>query len=216
MFTTIDVPSSVLTSINGNSDTGQITGEWIDAAGLPHGFVGTPVGQVRECDEQNNFYHVVLPGTGEIRGTDFNDLNGDGFEQGNEPGLSGWTIYLDQNHNGRRDPDERFTTTDASGNYSFPNLAQGDYTVAEESQPGWIETAPITKAYTLTIQAGQVLSGNDFGNQQNTEVLLNRPPAFTSTPSTTATVGQLLRYNASASDPDRDPRPTTSSSSPPA
>ena len=61
-----------------------------------------------------------------------------------ELGLPSWTVFLDVNGNGRRDAEERFTTTDALGNYSFPNLAPGTYIVAEEQQPGWVQTAPDT------------------------------------------------------------------------
>lgn len=39
-----------------------------------------------------------------ISGYKFNDLNGDGDQDANEPGLAGWTIYLDQNNNGVLDP----------------------------------------------------------------------------------------------------------------
>ena len=42
-----------------------------------------------------------------------------------ESPLAGWTIYLDDNHNGQRDVSERYTVTNASGNYSFSNLAPG-------------------------------------------------------------------------------------------
>jgi RHS repeat-associated protein len=122
-----------------------------------------------------------------------------------EPGLPNWTVYLDSNNNGRRDPGEPFTTTDADGNYSFTNLAPGNYVVADERQPGWLQTAPTTGSYALTVAAGQVLAGIDFGNQQSTTATENQPPSFTSTPPTTATVGQLFRYNATAFDPDFDP-----------
>lgn len=37
-----------------------------------------------------------------LSGTVFHDLDGDGFDNG-EPGLSGWTIYLDSNNNGSLD-----------------------------------------------------------------------------------------------------------------
>jgi len=55
-------------------------------------------------------YDLILtldPGTslpGEIHGTKWNDLDGDGFRDAGEPGLGGWTIYLDQNGNGSLDP----------------------------------------------------------------------------------------------------------------
>ena len=40
---------------------------------------------------------------GRIEGKKWNDLNGNGLCDAEEPGLSGWTIYLDQNHNGALD-----------------------------------------------------------------------------------------------------------------
>jgi RHS repeat-associated protein len=57
------------------------------------------------------------------------------------PPLQGWTVYLDQNRNGRRDFGERLTTTDAFGNYAFTNLAPGHYFVQEEPMPGWSQTS---------------------------------------------------------------------------
>lgn len=490
IFTTIDVPGSVLTNIRGISNTGQITGYWNDAAGLLRGFVGTPIGQVRECDEANNLYHFVVPGTAEIRGTKFNDLNGDGkrtisnasdlsdvwkrespdvigaarypeitrlsdgrlrmyysgdltavegaifsasssdggvtwqsegmrllgnpgpnertiasepaviqlsngsyrmyytaqnasdlrwdiysaispdglswtkeagvriprtfggihvgspeivalsngtfrlyfsgsddfgttagkilsatsndgltwnqeagvrlgadnqgylFQpniitlsdgrlrmyttgngiddpwweiysavsidgvnwskepgirvdgQGNEsiagsalvpvscdaylmffsvrnmfdavshvasavnfgePALSPWTIYLDQNQNGKRDTGERYTVTDASGNFSFPNLPPGSYVVAEELRSGWMQTAPVSQTHLVTVAMGQVAACIDFGNRTTTESPPNRTPQFVSTAPNAASSGALLRYNALAIDPDNDP-----------
>ncbi|HYW79460.1 MAG TPA: SdrD B-like domain-containing protein, partial [Thermoguttaceae bacterium] len=41
--------------------------------------------------------------TGEIRGTNFDDLDGNGQQDVGEPGLEGWTIFLDENGNGQRD-----------------------------------------------------------------------------------------------------------------
>src|SRR5262249_49737283 len=53
---------------------------------------------------------------GSIQGQKWNDLNGDGFKQAGEPGLEGWTIYLDTNQDGQFQPSEPSTTTDSSGN----------------------------------------------------------------------------------------------------
>src|SRR5262249_40019537 len=64
---------------------------------------------------QSYVLQVVGPGTAQVRGTKFHDLNGNGVRDGSlvEPVLVSWTIYLDDNRNGRRDLGERFTTTDA-------------------------------------------------------------------------------------------------------
>ena len=126
-------------------------------------------------------------------------------DQPEEPGLAGWSIYLDQNQNGRLDPVERSTTTDQNGNYAFTNLVAGSYTVAEVPQPGWVQTAPTTGTYQVTVSAGQVVSGIDFGNEQSSTPPVNHPPHFVTTAPTSATAGQLLRYDAKATDPDQNP-----------
>jgi len=83
-----------------------------------------------------------IPETGEIHGLKWNDLDGDSTRDPEEAGLSGWTIYLDQNQNGVLDTGETSAITDSSGNYAFTGLAAGTYTVAEVMQEGWEQTYP--------------------------------------------------------------------------
>ncbi|MGB3404703.1 MAG: DVUA0089 family protein [Microcoleaceae cyanobacterium] len=80
--------------------------------------------------------------TGSISGTKWNDLDGDGVRDDDEPGLEDWTIYIDDNQNGELDDDEVSTTTDSDGSYSFTDLDPATYIVAEELQEGWIQTFP--------------------------------------------------------------------------
>ncbi|MFB2881083.1 Calx-beta domain-containing protein [Floridanema aerugineum] len=80
----------------------------------------------------------------EIRGIKWNDLNGDRIRNAGEPGLAGWTIYLDLNNNSKLDSGEPSTTTDVNGNYAFTGLSAGTYTVAEVRQRGWRQTFPGT------------------------------------------------------------------------
>ncbi|NEP58627.1 MAG: S8 family serine peptidase, partial [Symploca sp. SIO2G7] len=87
------------------------------------------------------------PLPGEINGSTWNDLDGDGVQDAGELGLEGWTVYLDQNQNGELDNDELSTVTDANGNYSFLNLAPDTYTVAEVLLPGWEQTYPTSFEY---------------------------------------------------------------------
>ena len=102
-------------------------------------------------DTQSFTIDVLESGPGEIHGTKFNDLNGDTIKTSGEAGLEGWTIYLDQNQNGQRDADEKWTTTDATGNYSFTSLPPGTYYVAEEQQTGWVQTSPPGGVRVVTI-----------------------------------------------------------------
>jgi Ca2+-binding RTX toxin-like protein/protocatechuate 3,4-dioxygenase beta subunit len=98
--------------------------------------VTCPVGT---CDIQEG----DIPTAG-IFGTKWNDVDGDGIRGPNEPGLPNWTIYLDLNNNGQLDSGEPATKTDESGNYSFINLTPGTYVVAEELQPNWMQTYPMS------------------------------------------------------------------------
>jgi hypothetical protein len=80
---------------------------------------------------------------GEIRGTKFEDANGNGAFDAGEAPLAGWEMFIDFNHNGQRDPDEPMTTTDASGEYRFTDLVPGrHYRVVEVPQEHWFQTAP--------------------------------------------------------------------------
>lgn len=127
-FTPIDVLGSIYTEARNISNAGHITGTWQDSAGqstgIYHGFVATPVGTVRECDENNNLFspNLVIGGVGSVSGTVFDDANGNGGQDAVEPGLAGWIVYLDHNRNNRRDPTEIFATSAANGRYTFTNL----------------------------------------------------------------------------------------------
>ncbi|MFM8413673.1 MAG: choice-of-anchor D domain-containing protein [Planctomycetota bacterium] len=98
-------------------------------------------------DANENPYEFAIQGTGtqspaEIRGSKWNDLDGDGVWDSGEPALSGWTIYLDLNRNGLLDSGEPSRVTGSNGAYAFTELAAGTYTVAEVSQAGWQQTFP--------------------------------------------------------------------------
>ncbi|MDY6940080.1 MAG: pre-peptidase C-terminal domain-containing protein [Cyanobacteriota bacterium] len=101
-------------------------------------------GSTGEYDIEITVEPDISPETGEIAGLKWNDLNGDGVRDANEPGLEGWTIYLDDNQNGQLDANETATTTDADGEYRFTELGAGTYTVAEVLQNGWEQTYPGT------------------------------------------------------------------------
>ena len=105
----------------------------------------------------------VLSAEGVIRGVKFHDLDGDGTQDNAESGLEDWTIYLDANGNGVLDNRELSTQTDINGEYSFSDLASGNFTVREVSQFGWLPTSPAGGEQVLFLNS----SGRatvDFGN----------------------------------------------------
>jgi subtilisin family serine protease len=107
---------------------------------FPLSGVQTVVLEQGEIETNIDFGDKALPG--QIQGIKWKDLDGDGTKDPSEPGLAGWTIFLDANNSGILDPGETFTTTDVNGNYTFDNLAPSTYTVAEVVQEGWQQTSP--------------------------------------------------------------------------
>lgn len=101
---------------------------------------------VRGFDVETGIYSISMSDTavptGEIRGTKWNDINQDGIRDLDEPGLEGWVIFIDDNRNRRREPDERFVITDENGDYVFENMRPGTYTISERPKPGWEQTFP--------------------------------------------------------------------------
>ncbi len=102
---------------------------------------------------------------GVIKGTQWNDLDGDGIKDTGEPGLKDRKIYLDQNNNGVFDAAELSAQTDANGNYTFTDLAAGTYQVAEVQQTGWQGTFPSGGVQTVNLSKGEIATNIDFGNK---------------------------------------------------
>lgn len=104
------------------------------------------------------------PPPGTISGRAFLDLNGNGVFDPGESGLAGKTVYLDSNENGQLDTGEPTAVTDASGNYSFTNLAPGMYTVREFIPSTSTFKLTSGPSYTFFLSGGQVAANLDFGN----------------------------------------------------
>jgi cyclophilin family peptidyl-prolyl cis-trans isomerase len=98
-----------------------------------------------------------------ISGQKVNDLDGGGTRDPGEPGLEGWTIFLDSDDNGQLDDGEQSTTSDADGNFSFGDLGPGVFRVREVLQAGWINTFSIAGIVALS---GDDVADVDVGNFQ--------------------------------------------------
>ncbi|HEY2411363.1 MAG TPA: FG-GAP-like repeat-containing protein [Pirellulaceae bacterium] len=105
-------------------------------------------------DEQSFTLHVAALPPATLSGTVFNDQNAD-QQQAGDPGLAGWTVYLDLDNNGTLDDFEPTATTDSQGHFKFKNLAAGSYKVAIAGQPGWKPTTPLSGAVPVVIAPGQ-------------------------------------------------------------
>ncbi len=121
------------------------TGYWTIAAGeVPALAVGTYDVQVHAVDAAGNetdaLYENALTATApaQISGVVWQDVNGDGEQNGEDKGLAGIAVYLDLNVDGLWSPGEprQLTTADnpetpedEAGRYTFTDLPEGDYFV---------------------------------------------------------------------------------------
>ncbi len=103
-----------------------------------------------QTTEAVDFGYRALPG--EVQGSAWHDLDGNGRHDPDEPGLPGVVVYLDLNQNGQLDPDEPITTAqaddpatpsvDETGTYRFVGLAPDTYTVVQIVPEGYAQTFP--------------------------------------------------------------------------
>jgi protocatechuate 3,4-dioxygenase beta subunit len=98
------------------------------------------------------------------RGMKFEDLNADGKKDAGEPGLQGWTIYVDYNDNGQLDAGEPSGVTGADGKYTIGGIKVGTWKVREVAQAGWNQSYPAGGYYEEEFTYYSVYEHNDFGN----------------------------------------------------
>ena len=102
-------------------------------------------------------------GVASITGTIWNDLNSNGVFETSEPGLDGWTVFLDNNSDGLLSIGEPQATTSATGAYIFQNLPSGTVNIIVHGVAGWKPTAPAINARTVTVRGGIDLTNMNFG-----------------------------------------------------
>ena len=105
-----------------------------------------------------NFGEVGVP----VSGTVFRDDNKDGINQNTEPGIPGVTVQLfDPNGNVIAT-----TITDASGNYTFPNVPPGNYTLVEVQPSGYGDppVGPFAPNNRPIMVAATPITSQNFGD----------------------------------------------------
>ena len=123
---------------------------------------------------------------GEIHGAKWLDTDRDGQWDADEPGLAGWTVYLDLDEDGQFDDGvEPSQVTGADGSYAFTNLMPGAYSVGEVLQPGWEQTYSGSGAYEAKSVAFEFIditttgSPTMMGADDNyVHLVAANPPAF--------------------------------------
>lgn len=125
-----------------------------------------------EDDTGNDFVNVELASIGDDV---WWDLNGDGVRDPSEFPISGATVFIDLNNNGKLDDGEPSAVTDAEGNYLIEGLAPGTYTVCITGLP-----TSATASYDLdggddnkasvTLTSGQERTDVDFGYAGNSSI----------------------------------------------
>jgi len=95
----------------------------------------------------------------------FHDLNADGVKDAGDPGLGGWTIYVDYDDSGTLGAGEPSAVTSATdGSYQITGIKPGTYKVREVLKAGWTQSYPGLGYHEETFQSSDVLTDNDFAN----------------------------------------------------
>lgn len=115
---------------------------------------GLPAGMVADLNLTDNglTLDVVAQASSHVGGRSFDDFNGDGQRQSNEPWINGWMIHLldrdgnvvqsqttadvDLNNDSTIDPETE------RGWFRFDNLPEGKYYLQQTPQDGWHQTGP--------------------------------------------------------------------------
>ncbi len=172
--------------------TDLVPGTYIVCEVLPAGWTQSFPSSGPSCPGGTVGYSVnILGGTtvthrdfgnfvkGEIHGTKFIDLNGNGVKDAgegcpaapdpNNAGCQGVTVHLDGT-DGMGNPVHLTTTTDSNGNYQFTGITPGTYTVTIDEPSGFQCSYPNSCNYNVIIVSGQVVTNRDFGDYSFAEI----------------------------------------------
>ena len=99
----------------------------------------------------------------DLKGTVYNDINTNGVPDATDPGLEGWTVWVDTNGNGSFNTGEPTAVTDTKGKYLIGGLPVGTFNVYEQVEPGFAPTPGSSNRKTVEFRDRKT-SKADFGN----------------------------------------------------
>ena len=111
---------------------------------------------------EQNFTNRENPKSGNVSGSKYNDLNGNGIKEINDVPIPGVVITLYYQNGtvfGTR-------TTDANGIYVFDPVPTGIYTLNETVPSGWKQTQPASGNYGIEVNSTSRNFTRAFGNQE--------------------------------------------------
>jgi len=164
---------SSVTNVDGEYRlTGLLGGTYPVAVEVKPGWIPTTAAQRNvavQTDKTTRSDFFAFAG-GDLTGTVWSDFGNDGTRDRDpdtgdftDPGLGGWTVYLDRNGNSLLDSTEPSTTTDSNGFYKFANLNPDAYEIREILPAGWSATRQHSDSYGVDVLPLQV-TVQDFGN----------------------------------------------------
>ncbi|MBW4447299.1 MAG: carboxypeptidase regulatory-like domain-containing protein, partial [Spirirestis rafaelensis WJT71-NPBG6] len=158
-----DITRTTTTDSNGRySFPGLPAGNYRVTVNNPSGFTPTqtqPNAIALATGQNVDTVDFGFTGQGSIGDTVFNDTNANGVQDQGEPGIGGVTINLTDSSG-----NVVTTTSNSSGNYSFPNLTPGNYTVSIPNPPAGFN--PTLVPSSISLQPGQNFDTADFGFTQ--------------------------------------------------
>jgi subtilisin-like proprotein convertase family protein len=99
----------------------------------------------------------------EILGTVWHNVDGDGVRDLLDTGLENFTVFLDNDGDGHMDSGELRAVTNDQGEYAFPGLPAGNYTVTQALPPKWKTTSPNGLYYMIDRAANELVTVDRFG-----------------------------------------------------
>ncbi len=162
--------TSAVSNSSGNYSLAVGSGSTVTVIAVaPNSFAGTTANQVVTVNGGgvNNINFGFNRVNADITGVKFADLDGNGFRDPGEPGISGVFIYLDLDGDDRIDLGEPRGITDAQGRYTINFPGPGTYTIREVVDPGFEQTFPIGGEHIVIFNGTSLGNNFDFGNRPN-------------------------------------------------